>query len=129
MTMNYSRQSSAGCYAAAKAAARALLIGTLLNGLFAPAPVNAAQAGTTGAQPAAVPDTIAQRLAACTSCHGKEGRAASDGYYPRIAGKPAGYLFNQLQNFRDGKRKYALMNYMVGQMPDAYLREMAAFFA
>ena len=29
---------------------------------------------------------------ACTGCHGAEGRAASDGYYPRIAGKPAGYL-------------------------------------
>ena len=30
-------------------------------------------------------------LLACTTCHGKEGRAGPDGYYPRIAGKPAGY--------------------------------------
>lgn len=131
MTMNYSRQSSdrpAGCCVAAKAVAQALVIGTLLNGLLAAGPARAAQASTAGAQHA-VPDTIAQRLAACTSCHGKEGRAASDGYYPRIAGKPEGYLFNQLQNFRDGKRTYPLMTYMVGQIPDAYLREMAAFFA
>ncbi|GGC71060.1 cytochrome c [Undibacterium terreum] len=86
--------------------------------------------GTPAAnQQTVVPDTIAQRLAACTACHGKEGRAASDGYYPRIAGKPEGYLFNQLKNFRDGKRKYPLMTYMVGQMPDAYLREMAEFFS
>jgi len=33
-------------------------------------------------------DTIAQRTWPCTICHGKEGRAATDGYYPRIAGKP-----------------------------------------
>ena len=37
-------------------------------------------------------DSIARRAAACTGCHGKEGRAAADGFYPRIAGKPAGYL-------------------------------------
>ena len=40
---------------------------------------------------------MAQRVLACTGCHGPEGRAAADGYYPRIAGKPAGYLFNQLR--------------------------------
>ena len=33
---------------------------------------------------------MAQRVLACTGCHGPEGRAAADGYYPRIAGKPAG---------------------------------------
>src|SRR5450830_666920 len=46
-----------------------------------------------------LPDTIAQRVVACTACHGKEGRASSDGFYPRIAGKPEGYLFNQLTNY------------------------------
>jgi cytochrome c553 len=39
-------------------------------------------------------------VAACTLCHGKEGVAGTDGYYPRIAGKPAGYLYQQLLNFR-----------------------------
>ena len=80
---------------------------------------------------AAVPfeDTIAQRVVACTGCHGKEGRAAPDGYYPRIAGKPAGYLFNQLLNFRDGRRAYALMTNLLAPLDDAYLREIAAHFA
>ena len=41
-------------------------------------------------------DTMAQRTQACTACHGNQGRAAADGYYPRLAGKPAGYLYNQL---------------------------------
>ena len=74
-------------------------------------------------------DTIAQRVLACTGCHGKEGRAAPDGYYPRIAGKPAGYLFNQLRNFRDERRHYELMNGLLALLDDAYLREIADHFA
>lgn len=82
------------------------------------------------AQPAqTVPDTIAQRTLACAACHGKEGRATSEGYFPRIAGKPAGYLYNQLQNFRDGRRRYPQMTYMVAHLSDAYLKEMAGHFA
>jgi cytochrome c553 len=89
-----------------------------------------ASAANAPAQSKATPDTIAQRAAACMACHGKEGRAASDGYYPRIAGKPAGYLYNQLVNFRDGRRKqYPLMTYMVDPLSDAYLREIAEYFA
>ncbi len=72
---------------------------------------------------------MAQRLLACTGCHGKDGRAASDGYYPRIAGKPAGYLFRQLRAFRDGQRQYALMGTLLAPLNDAYLRDIAAHFA
>ena len=74
-------------------------------------------------------DTMAQRTLACTACHGPEGRAAPDGYYPRIAGKPAGYLYNQLLNFRDGRRHYGLMNGLLEPLSDAYLREIANHFA
>jgi cytochrome c553 len=77
----------------------------------------------------AVDDTIAARVVACTSCHGKEGRAAPDGYHPRIAGKPAGYLYHQLVNFRDGRRRYGPMVYLVDHLNDAYLREIAGHFA
>ena len=72
---------------------------------------------------------MAQRLLACTGCHGKDGRAASDGYYPRIAGKPAGYLFRQLRAFRDGQRRYALMGNLLAPLDDAYLQDIAAHFA
>lgn len=73
---------------------------------------------------------IEQRVVPCMTCHGKEGRATSDGYYPRIAGKPEGYLYNQLVNFRDGRRQqYPMMIYMVQHLSDSYLQEIAAFFA
>lgn len=83
-----------------------------------------------GAQ-AATPfeDSIAQRTQACTACHGPQGRAAPDGYYPRLAGKPAGYLYNQLLNFRDGRRHYGLMAQLVDPLTDAYLLEMAQYFS
>jgi cytochrome c553 len=83
----------------------------------------------TFAAPARIEDSLAQRLAACTTCHGKEGRAAPDGYHPRIAGKPAGYLYNQLRNFQDGRRRYGAMVALVDPLPDAYLREIAGYFA
>jgi cytochrome c553 len=74
-------------------------------------------------------DTMAQRTLACTACHGAQGRAGPDGYYPRLAGKPAGYLFNQLVNFRDGRRHYGLMTRMVDPLSDAYLMDIAQHFA
>lgn len=81
------------------------------------------------AAPPAFEDTMAQRVLACTECHGAQGRAAPDGYFPRIAGKPAGYLYNQLVNFHDGRRNYRLMTQMVEPLTDSYLREMAEHFA
>ena len=78
----------------------------------------------------AQPLELEKRAAPCMACHGQQGRAAPDGYYPRIAGKPAGYLYNQLVNFRDGRRQqYPLMIYMVQHLSDDYLLQMAQFFA
>lgn len=74
-------------------------------------------------------DSMAQRTLACTACHGKEGRAGPDGYYPRIAGKPAGYLYNQLLNFREGRRHYGLMTRLLDPLSDSYLMEIAKHFA
>lgn len=74
-------------------------------------------------------DTIAQRVKACTACHGDQGRSGPDEYYPRLAGKPAGYLYNQLLSFRDGRRHYGLMTHMVDLMTDEYLMEIAQYFA
>src|SRR6478735_5573111 len=87
--------------------------------------VGAALAQTTP-QP---PDTMAARVLACASCHGAEGEGTSDVYFPRLAGKPAGYLYNQLVAFRDGRRKYPPMNYLLDFLPDAYLKQIAEHFA
>lgn len=72
---------------------------------------------------------MAERTRACMACHGDQGRAGPDGYYPRLAGKPAGYLFNQLMNFAEGRRHYALMNGLITPLSPEYLRDMADYFA
>jgi cytochrome c553 len=90
-------------------------------------------AGSAVAQKEAVPvvkdiDSMEARAQGCVTCHGQQGQGTSNGYFPRIAGKPAGYLYNQLVAFRDGTRRYAPMNYLVAYLPDAYLREFAEYF-
>ena len=86
-------------------------------------------AAAAATPPMQVPDTIAQRAAACIACHGREGASTDGGYFPRLSGKPEGYLYNQLLSFRDGRRFNADMTHMVRHLSDAYLRELAAYFA
>ncbi len=81
-----------------------------------------------------LPNDSTKRMQACTTCHGAGvtatvGRTANEVYFPRIAGKPAGYLHNQLKNFRDGRRHYGLMVGLVEHLNDAALLEMAQYFA
>ena len=90
---------------------------------------SAAAGFAIGADPINVPDTMAERVKACVICHGTEDRVGRDGYYPRIAGKPEGYLFNQLRNFRDGRRYYRPMALLLADVSDPYLLEMAAYFS
>ena len=70
-----------------------------------------------------------ERMRACTACHGKEGVATNQGYFPRIAGKPADYLYNQLRNFREGRRQNPAMRHLLEHMSDDYLRQMARYFS
>ena len=81
-------------------------------------------------QTAPVPDTLEQRIIACAACHGKKGEGLrANEYSPRIAGKPAGYLYNQLVNFRERRRHSPVMNHMVAYVSDGYLRENAQYYA
>ena len=75
------------------------------------------------------PDTIEARLRACTPCHGLQGEGTNNDYFPRLAGKPAGYLMNQLVAFRDGRRRYPPMNYLLEYQANPYLQKIADYFA
>jgi len=75
------------------------------------------------------PDNIETRMRACTSCHGVQGQGTHDDYFPRLAGKPAAYLYHQLAAFRSGRRHYSPMNYLLEYQSDEYLKAMAAYFA
>jgi cytochrome c553 len=98
-------------------------------GRGASAPAAAAPRSTVAQEPVRVADTMAARTRACTGCHGTSTAPTRDGFSPRLAGKPAGYLYNQLASFRDGRRTYAPMVYLVQYMTDDYLHEIADYFA
>jgi cytochrome c553 len=88
-----------------------------------------AHAQATEAAPA-VPDTLKQRIASCTACHGEHGEGTPEsGFFPRLAGKPAGYLARQLKDFQDGLRKYGPMEYTVRHLSPEYMHEIAEYFA
>jgi len=80
----------------------------------------------SAAEPAEV---MGERLAACAACHGDEGRTVGEDYYPSIAGKPAGYLYNQLLSFREGRRQHTIMAGLLANLSDAYLGEIALYYA
>jgi cytochrome c553 len=94
-------------------------------------PIAGAQAQTPGGgPPGKPPDTTQQRVAGCINCHGKNGEGIrSNEYYPRIAGKPSTYLYNQLVNFREGRRTFPQMGYLVRYMSNEYLKEVADYFS
>lgn len=75
------------------------------------------------------PNTMQARVMGCAACHGAHGEGTDNDYFPRLAGKPAGYLYNQLIAFRDGGRSYPPMNYLLAYLPDVYLKQIAEFFA
>jgi cytochrome c553 len=64
----------------------------------------------------------------CALCHGREGVSSSP-IYPRLAAQHPDYLFKQLQDFRDMRRKSDTMGDMVKGMSDVEFRGLAAWFS
>jgi len=64
----------------------------------------------------------------CAGCHGPAGIGGKDGEYPRLAGMPAGYLAQQLKDFRDRKRqnKPMLPIFKVGRLSTDRISDLAA---
>lgn len=77
----------------------------------------------------APPDTIAERAKPCLACHDAVGKTGKYEYYPRLHGKPRGYLFNQMLNFRDGRRSNRAMALLMQNLSDVYLAEIAGYFS
>lgn len=80
---------------------------------------------------AAKPDLAAgeaKATAVCSACHaidGSRGLAAN----PILQGQHADYLVKQLTEFKEGKRKNAVMNGMAAPLTPEDMRNIAAFYA
>ncbi|MSQ60873.1 MAG: cytochrome c4 [Betaproteobacteria bacterium] len=98
------------------------------------------QAGGSATQPAAREDeplTIAaadssaqakEKVSACIACHGDEGNSQS-GAYPILAGQTSRYLYLQLKDYKEGRRKDQLMSPMAANLSKEDMRALADYFA
>jgi len=64
----------------------------------------------------------------CALCHGREGVSSSP-IYPRLAAQHPDYMFKQLQDFREKRRKSDTMSDMVKDMKDEEFRGLVAWFS
>jgi cytochrome c553 len=84
--------------------------------------------GTAFAQTEALDKRVMEIVdSRCILCHGREGESAS-AVYPRLAAQHPDYLFKQLRDFRDGRRKSDTMNGMVSDLKDEEFSGLAAWF-
>lgn len=74
------------------------------------------------------PDAGKNKAAACAACHAADGNSAiADN--PKLAGQNARYLFKQLDEFKDGTRKNAIMNGMAAGLTEQDMHDLAAYFS
>lgn len=96
---------------------------------------SAALAQTPTVAPAPDRQGMQDRLAACAFCHGKQGEGDLDrrgGVYPRLAGQPAGYLYQQMRQFvadqRTGIPPVVLMRNLLRDLSPDYTQKIAQFY-
>lgn len=64
----------------------------------------------------------------CQACHGPQGLSA-DPSYPVLAGQYRDYLVKALEDYRSGARRNAVMAGFAGQLSDADIETLAAWYS
>jgi len=68
-----------------------------------------------------------EKALACQACH--TAPAGAPGDTPHLAGQREGYITRQLKAFKSGDRKQPIMNAVAGQLSDADVENLAAFWS
>lgn len=99
--------------------------------LAAPAVLLSTAQAATPAPKAAKPDLVsgeAKFSAACAACHGADGNSGSP-VNPKLAQQHPEYLVKQLQEYKAGVRKNAIMQGMAATLSEADMRNIAYWAA
>lgn len=67
--------------------------------------------------------------AACTSCHGPQGRPPAGSPIPALAGRAQSELVSQMQAFKAGKRPATVMHQIAKGYSDDQITAIAGWFA
>ncbi len=94
----------------------------------APAPAVVAAKPAKPAKPDLVKGEAAYTARACAACHNADGNSAIAAN-PKLAQQHPEYLLKQLQDFKSGKRKSAIMKPMASALSDDDMRNVAWFLA
>lgn len=80
--------------------------------------------GAAAIDRAQIEDLIVQ----CAACHGADG-VARDVEVPNLAGQHDRYLYNQLLNFRSGRRPHKEMRYMSRHLTEEEMDAIAVYYS
>ena len=69
-----------------------------------------------------------EKAVVCGACHGVDGNSTIP-QYPILAGQTARYLYLQLKDFKEGRRKDLLMSPMAANLSKKDMLDLAAYFA
>ncbi len=73
-------------------------------------------------------DPAPKQAATCVACHGVDGNS-SNPEWPSLAGQKSGYLLDQINAFRSGRRENPLMTPMIAVLRDADVQVLADYYA
>ena len=86
-------------------------------------------AGRAAAQTPPAPDAALQaKLQLCAACHGPTGNS-TDPQYPILAGQTARYIYLELKDFKEGRRKDPVMSPMAADLTRDEMIELGNFYA
>ncbi len=80
------------------------------------------------AQATAPPAAAPAKAEVCVACHGPGGRSTQP-QYPILAGQTARYMYLQLRDYQEGRRKNELMTPMVAGLSRDDMRALSDYFA
>lgn len=69
-----------------------------------------------------------KKAEACVACHGVSGNSAS-GMFPTLAGQNARYIYLQLKDYKEGRRKNSMMSAVAGALEKQDMHDLAVYFA
>ena len=84
--------------------------------------------GTGGVHAAGDAEAGKAKSSTCLACHGADGNSINP-EWPSLAGQVPEYLVKQLQDFKSGARKNAVMTGMVAPLSEQDMEDLAAYFA
>jgi cytochrome c553 len=77
---------------------------------------------------AANPEAGKEKSRTCAACHGQDGNSATADF-PRLAGQHHDYLVKTLRDYKNGKRKNAIMAPQAANLSDRDIEDLAAYFS